>query len=131
VSSGTNYYLFRVLLRTLIVPARSVDARAFARQTLAGTLKRARNAAGMTQADLAKTMRISQARVSQVEHGLEPVSCSAAMTRREMGFRLAWRPSSVLARPGWAARARVALQVLARRRWSSKVNSRLASLDWA
>ena len=56
------------------IPAGSVDARSFARSALAATLKRARNAASMTQADLAKKMRISQARVSQVEHGLEPVS---------------------------------------------------------
>jgi DNA-binding XRE family transcriptional regulator len=56
------------------VPVGSVDARAFARRAIAGTLKKARATAGLTQADLAKAMRISQARVSQAENGTEPVS---------------------------------------------------------
>ena len=56
------------------VPVGSIDARAFARHTLANNLKKARHQAQMTQVDIAKAMRVSQARISQVESGVEPVS---------------------------------------------------------
>lgn len=51
------------------VPEGSVDAVAFAREAIGRDLRAARERAGLTQAELAKRLRRSQAMVSAAENG--------------------------------------------------------------
>ena len=56
------------------LPAGSVDAHEFVRQSIAADLRAAREAAGLTQAQLAEHMGKSQTMVSQAESGAMRVS---------------------------------------------------------
>ena len=56
------------------IPARSVDAIEYARVSIGGTLKAAREHAGLTQAELAKALKKSQPMVSGAESGTISVS---------------------------------------------------------
>jgi ribosome-binding protein aMBF1 (putative translation factor) len=56
------------------VPAGSVDAHSFVRQSIATDLRAARESAGLTQAQLAERMDKSQTMVSQAESGVMRVS---------------------------------------------------------
>lgn len=56
------------------LPAGSVDAHAFVRQSIATDLRAARASAGLTQAQLAERMDKSQTMVSQAESGAMRVS---------------------------------------------------------
>lgn len=51
------------------IPAGAVDAVAFGMKTLGRSLRSAREAAGLTQVDLAKRLRRSQAMISSAESG--------------------------------------------------------------
>jgi predicted transcriptional regulator len=51
------------------VPAESIDAVAFATKVIAADLRKARKAGGLTQAELAKKLKVSQPMVSSVEAG--------------------------------------------------------------
>jgi ribosome-binding protein aMBF1 (putative translation factor) len=56
------------------VPMGAVDAREFVRQSLGVDLRAAREAAGLTQAELARRMSKSQTLISQAESGTARVS---------------------------------------------------------
>jgi DNA-binding XRE family transcriptional regulator len=56
------------------IPAGSVEAHAFVRQTLGGELRAAREHAKLTQAELAEKMGKSQTMVSQAESGEARIS---------------------------------------------------------
>ena len=61
-------------MQNVRLPAGTVDARAFVRQSIAGDLRAARDKAGLTQAQLAERMGKSQTLVSQAESGTARVS---------------------------------------------------------
>ena len=56
------------------LPAGTVDAHAFVRESIAGDLRAAREHAGLTQAELATRMRKSQTMISQAESGTARIS---------------------------------------------------------
>jgi DNA-binding XRE family transcriptional regulator len=51
------------------IPAGSVEASRYLRESIGGDLRRAREAAGLTQAELARRLRKSQSMVSGAENG--------------------------------------------------------------
>lgn len=58
---------------SLKLQARGVDAVAYASDSIASGLRKAREAAGLTQAELAKRMKRSQALISSAESGAKDV----------------------------------------------------------
>mgnify|MGYP003513477217 FL=1 len=76
------------------VPADAVDAVAFGMQSLGRSLRLAREAAGLTQAELAKKLRRSQSMVSSAETGTVRVGQRyAAAVLRACGLPEDWKPA--------------------------------------
>jgi hypothetical protein len=80
-------------LRRGDTPPHTVDAIDFARQALGVDLRAARDAAELTQAELAKKMRKSQTMVSQAESGLVSVGERyVAAVLKACGLPKDWKP---------------------------------------
>jgi ribosome-binding protein aMBF1 (putative translation factor) len=83
------------------VPMGAVDARTFVRQSIGADLRAAREAAGLTQAQLARRMRKSQPLISQAESGTARVSeryVRAVLTA--CGLPADWRGTKAKQRSG-------------------------------
>lgn len=76
------------------IPVDAVDAAAFGMQSLGGSLRLAREAAGLTQAELAKKLRRSQSMVSSAETGTVRVGQRyVAAVLRACSLPEDWKPA--------------------------------------